>query len=578
MLTLFEHLKAWMNHETALITHPNPLFVLSFLLIVGYVFTRISKKLHIPTVTGQILGGILVGRYFINFFDSHSYENFESITSFALGFIGLTIGSHLNFRKLHNAGKRIFLITFFDVLITPVLVFLGLYYVADVSLQVSLLVAAISITTAPGSTIHIVHEMRAKGIFTKTLLAVVALNNVLTILIFYAVFQYIAYLEPNSSVTILSTIFKPLLMLLESILIGGTTGLVLIYFTEKRKSHISFLVLVILAVVVTVGLSETIYISGILSSLILGIVITNFSKHKKLLFSSFKDIETEVFSLFFVLAGTHFDLDAMKAAGLAGLVLVVTRFIGKTVGPYIGAVSAGSIKKIRSGIMISLYPIAGLAIGLVFMTTNSPKLSIYANEITAIVLTAVIINELLGPIFTGKAIKNAGEQHKNRLRLMDFIQEEFITVDIKSKDKWAALEEMVDFISMTHKLSEDQKSNYHQSIIKREKDLTTGLGNNLAIPHGVLEDGPKIIGAIGISNSGIEFDSLDNRPVNIIFMLGTPAANYEQQHLMVLSNIAKMFGKNSNLKDQLINSKTPEEVYEYLQNKEIDDLNPFFED
>ncbi|MCK4956860.1 MAG: PTS sugar transporter subunit IIA [Candidatus Cloacimonetes bacterium] len=578
MFALFEHIKAWFFHETALIVHPNPLFVLSFLLIVGYAFTMISKRLHIPTVTGQIIGGILVGRYFLNLFSSHSYEGFSAITSFALGFIGLTIGSHLNFRKLHNAGKRIFLITFADAIITSTIVFVSLFYVAHLSFQVSLLVSAIAITTAPGSTIHIVQEKKAKGIFTKTLLAVVALNNVVTILVFYTVFHYIAYLDPSTDISIVSTFFKPLLMLLESIAIGGSVGFLLIHFTEKRKSHISFLVMVILAVIVTVGLSETIHISGILSSLILGIVITNYSKHKKMLFSSFKDIETEVFSLFFVLAGTHFDLQAMRAAGFAGIILVVSRFIGKTVGPYLGSTLAGSIQIIRDGIKISLYPIAGLAIGLVFMTTNNSKISIYSSEIAAIVLTAVIVNELLGPIFTGKAIKRAGEENKNRLRLMDFIQEEFITISLSSNNKWEALGEMTEFIAMTHKLSNKQKTIFHNSIMEREKDFSTGLGNNLAIPHGVLEKGPKIIGAIGVSAKGIHFDALDEKPVNIIFMLGTPMENFERQHLMVLSNVAKLFGKNPRIREDIINSKSAEEVYAILQTKEVEELNPFFED
>jgi len=71
-----------------------------------------------------------------------------------------------------------------------------------------------------------------------------------------------------------------------------------IYFTEKRKVRISFLAMVILSVVITVGTSQLLHLSGILSSLILGIIITNYSKYRNILFGAFKDIEVEVFTLF----------------------------------------------------------------------------------------------------------------------------------------------------------------------------------------------------------------------------------------------------------------------------------------
>lgn len=155
-MNYIEHLQAWLHHETALIGDPNPLLVLAILLITGYAATKIVSKLHIPTVTAQILGGVILGRYVLNIFHEEAFTAFAPITNFALGFIGLTIGSHLDFQKLRNAGKRISFIAVSDVLITPVTVFFALYELADLSLEVSLLIAAISITTAPGSTLHII--------------------------------------------------------------------------------------------------------------------------------------------------------------------------------------------------------------------------------------------------------------------------------------------------------------------------------------------------------------------------------------------------------------------------------------
>jgi mannitol/fructose-specific phosphotransferase system IIA component (Ntr-type) len=429
-------------------------------------------------------------------------------------------------------------------------VFCSLYYIIHLSLEISLLVAAISITTAPGSTLHIIQEKRGKGILTKTILAVVALNNVLTILVFYGVYYFLFYKAEFHQFDAVHTFLQPLLLLLESIIIGGSVGFALIFFTEKRKIRISFLATVILAVVITVGTSELLHLSGILSSLILGIVITNYSKYKATLFGAFKDIEIEVFTLFFVLAGTHLDLKAVQMAGIAGIALIIARLIGKTFAPTIGAYMAGSTQTIKKWIGISLYPIAGVAIGLVLLIENNAFLNKYSTEITAIVLTAVVVNELLGPIFTGLAIKKSGEEHKNRMRLMDFLQEEYIKINLDARDKWDALDQMAQFLFKTHKIIE--------------------------LTHAIVEGGPKIRGVIGISKTGIPFESIDDKPVNIVFLLATPRKNYDL-HLHVLANIAKIFGHHPHIKDQIIHARSPEEVFEILQAEEVEELNPFFE-
>jgi len=288
MTQIINHIKLWLQRETVLITDPNPLIVLAVILLTGYIFSRLARKIRIPTVTGQIIGGVFIGHYVLNIFHESAFSSFESITNFALG-----------------------------------------------------------------------------GIFTKTLLAVVAINNVLTIFVFYIAYYFLYYKFGTGHIEVFATFEKAFILLLESLLIGGFVGFALIYATEKRKIRSSFMALVILAIVITVGTSEFLHLSGILSSLILGIIITNFSRYRKTLFSAFKDIEVEVFTLFFVLAGTHLDLTAAKYAGAAGLILIVTRLIGKTLAPTLGSIVAGSIQTIRKNIGLALYPIAGVAIGLI---------------------------------------------------------------------------------------------------------------------------------------------------------------------------------------------------------------------
>ncbi len=567
----------WFHREIPLINNANPLLVLSILMLTGLLFTKIAKKIRFPAITGQIIGGIVIGHYVLNLFPDEAFANFTPITNFVLGLIGLTIGSHLDFKKLHNSGKRIFGIAFMDILFVIPLVFSGLFYIAKMPFEVCLLVSVIAAATAPGSVIHIVKETRAKGLFTKTLLAVVALNNVIVILLFYSVFYYLVNSSNLGDVSIFITLLQPLKYLSESFIDGGGVGLALILFTEKKRhNNYSFPALVLLSVFLVVGISETLSFSGLLSSLILGVIITNFSNYKEKLFTAFKDIETEIFTIFFVLAGTHLDFMAMKIAGLSGLVLIVTRFLGKYVGTTIGAKLSTTASSVKKYMGISLFPFAGVAIGLVLFAANSPAIKEYASSITAIILTAVVFYELVGPIFTGYAIKQVGDKQKNRVRLMDFLQEEFIKVNISAIDKWSAIDEMAEFMFKTHNIRGMTIEELKDSILERENEISTGIGENIAIPHAIVETGPKILGVIGISKKGIDFDSLDEEPVNIIILIATPKTRYDL-HLNVLASIAKIFSHSPSVKRHILRANTSEEVFEVLQAEEIERLNPFFE-
>ena len=572
-----QELYGLIHSETPLVRGGSELFVLAVLVLTGLLFTRLARKIHLPAVTGQILGGIIIGQYVLHVFDEHVLLNFRPITNFVLGFIGLIIGSHLDFRKLHNAGRRIIWITAMDILLVGPLVFVTMHYLLHLDLYFCLLASVIACATAPGSVLHVVKDRQARGMFTKTVLAVVALNNVIIIVLFYTMLKVIDAHGAGELRWWMITV-RPLMYLGESLIDGGLIGLGLIIITERlKKLHFSFPAMVLLAVVLSVGISETLHFSGLLSCLILGMIITNFSRYREEFFSAFHDLEEIIFSLFFVLAGTHFDFAAMKVAGVAGLALIAARSVGKFVGPSVGAVFASSTQTTRKLIGLSLFPLAGVAIGLVLIAENSGILGAQSSLLTASILTAVVVFELAGPVLTGLAIQRSGEARKNRLRLLDFLQEEYIKIGLESDDKWEALDEMAEFLYMTHNIQELSLDELKASVRERENEITTGIGQNLAIPHAIIDGGPMIRGVIGICPQGIEFESFDGKPVKIVILIATPRDHYEM-HLQVLANVAKIFGHHSIIKEKIINARNPEQVYELLQNEEVDKLNPFFDE
>lgn len=134
-------------------------------------------------------------------------------------------------------------------------------------------------------------------------------------------------------------------------------------------------------------------------------------------------------------------------------------------------------------------------------------------------------------------------------------------VDLKATNKLDALEELCEVISASDKIS--NKEEFYQTIIEREKTMSTGIGIGIAIPHVKLASIKDFVIAIGRKKEGLDFDSLDNKPVYLIIMIG---ANDRQntEYLQLLSKIASIM-KNEAYKKQLISSSSPQEIYDFFK-------------
>ena len=167
-----------------LLPDADPLLVLATVLVVGVAFGTMAKRAGLPSITGQIVGGALIGQAGFKLFDLQAIEELHPLTEFALGLMAVTIGAHLNVRRLRNAGKRLFFLLLLESTVTPTLIFCGLVFVPDMSWSGALLFGTLAISTAPATIVALVKEARAKGVFVKTLIAAVAFNNMACILLF----------------------------------------------------------------------------------------------------------------------------------------------------------------------------------------------------------------------------------------------------------------------------------------------------------------------------------------------------------------------------------------------------------
>lgn len=139
-----------------------------------------------------------------------------------------------------------------------------------------------------------------------------------------------------------------------------------------------------------------------------------------------------------------------------------------------------------------------------------------------------------------------------------------INLDLKSKNKSALLKEMYKGLETSpYMLNKEQA---FEDLILRESIGTTGIGNSVAIPHAKTEAVSNIIIGIGISKEGIDYESLDDENVKIVFMFLTPI-DLSKEYLTILAKISRYTQENK-FREDLINAQSKEEVLEIIKNIE----------
>ena len=149
---------------------------------------------------------------------------------------------------------------------------------------------------------------------------------------------------------------------------------------------------------------------------------------------------------------------------------------------------------------------------------------------------------------------------------VDKINKKNIIMNSKSADRWALIEEMVDLAVRNKEIPNSVKDTVLNALIEREKSMTTGIGNGIAIPHCITDAVNETVYVLGLSRKGINFDSIDNLPVKVSILIVVPRSK-RSQHIKTLANIAKIMN-NEELRDNLLAMKKPEEIIEEIAKHE----------
>jgi len=152
------------------------------------------------------------------------------------------------------------------------------------------------------------------------------------------------------------------------------------------------------------------------------------------------------------------------------------------------------------------------------------------------------------------------------MNVSDILKLDCIKINSNAKSKNDLINEMLKLANNSGQIENYKKA--QEEIFKREKVMSTGIGKGIALPHAKTNAVKSIVGALSILPSPLEFDSLDGKPVNIVFLL-LGKENSVSMHLKILSKISRLLN-NENIKKQLLNSKDISTIKMIIEKFEIE--------
>jgi nitrogen PTS system EIIA component len=150
------------------------------------------------------------------------------------------------------------------------------------------------------------------------------------------------------------------------------------------------------------------------------------------------------------------------------------------------------------------------------------------------------------------------------MRILDFLSEKNISVDLKAKNKREVIEELVDLLVKSGQVLDKKKM--VQILLEREDLGSTGIGQGIAIPHGKSETAKELTAAFGLSHAGVPFEALDGEPVHIFFLLVAPEGT-AGAHLKALARISGLL-KDKYFRKKLLGVQAVPEVISVIQEEE----------
>ena len=401
----------------------NTLLIFGMLLTAGIILGELGEKLGFPRVTGYILAGVLLNPGIFHIVPVSFVQSSEPITNVSLVLLTFSVGGTLALGPLRELGKGIAFIAIGEAELAALLVTLGslvaLPLIAHIQgatfiatyLPLALLLGALASPTDPSATLAVMHQYKAKGPVSFTIMGVAALDDALGIMNFSIATALAAIFSANTTLHV-GSLLTPLGAIAASIALGVACGLIFHFATGALHDVPEGLYIVIILAILSLcyGLATLLDLDQLLATMTVGITVVNFGRQRDRIFRLIEDYaEPLVFVLFFTLSGMYLDFSVLLKFLPFVLLFVAFRAIGKLGGTFAGASLAHASKDVRRFTGWGLLPQGGIVIGLALIMRQNPAFADISDIIVSVTIGATVIHELIGPVTSKLALQKAGE-------------------------------------------------------------------------------------------------------------------------------------------------------------------------
>jgi len=383
------------------------LALLGALLAVGLLCGEAARRYAgLPRITGYVLAGAALGPQATGLLDSNALYDLRLAVDLSIGLAVFELGFRLSFDWLRRNRWL-----FATAIAESALCFWAIYGALawfDFRPLLAATAAAIGTATSPPVVMLVAQELRAEGQITERMLLFTAVNTVFA----YAVLTLLLpFLHFEQAAGLGAALLHPVYVLGGSVAAGYLACQALLALVRwLGKNRASQLLLLVALVVLTIGAAHSLKLSVPLALVTLGMLARNLDHRHVLLPVRFGELGHLFFVILFVVTGASLEFRAFGVAA-AGVVaaFIALRFLGKA----LALLAFGSLSRIRPGgaglLAIALLPMSGLAVVMVRDTVSLyPS---FGRELAAVVLSAVVVLELVGPLATQFALRRAGEAH-----------------------------------------------------------------------------------------------------------------------------------------------------------------------
>ncbi len=392
------------------------LISLSCLIVGGVLAGELAARWRLPRITGYLVLGLLAGPYALGIETVADARFLHLFQELALGLIALTAGGELRWRSIRDRARPLAAITLGHVLgiwlVVAGAVWLGLAAVpflgpltAAEAVVAATLLGVIAVAVSPSTTIAVITETRARGELTETVLGVTVLKDVLVLLLFAWVYAAARAALGNEPLD-LSLVRAVGIEIVLSLAVGCGLGLVLGVYLAQVGRHLELTVLAL--ALVSVELGKAAPVEHLLVCMAVGFVVRNlFGGSSAGFLDALERSAGPIYVVFFALVGADLDIGVFGVVGLPAVLYVTVRLTAVWLLTRLPASLAGAGPDVVRWAWQGFVAQAGLSLGLAGRIGR--ELEGVGARLVTLVVAAVVINQLVGPVLWSRALVASGE-------------------------------------------------------------------------------------------------------------------------------------------------------------------------